>query len=302
MDSLGEIAVFAEVAHRGSFAEASRRYGLTASGVSRKIARLEQRLGVRLFNRTTRSLSLTEAGRILLERSGNILASVEDAENMVRNLSATPTGSLRIAASDAFSIQILIPFIQGFLSRYPKLSVTLLQGDGQIDLLDAGVDVAIQFDQPLQTSFISAKLIDDPWVICASPDYIKLNGRPDSPDALLKHKCLTIYARQKLTDHWTFTSGDTVQTLHVKGIFSGIGLSVREAAMRGLGIAQLAHFLVYQDIQAGRLIPLLENFTPQGNRAINIVYPNREHLPSKIRIFIDELRTYVNTALSTSGP
>lgn len=298
MDSLGEIAVFAEVAHLGSFAEASRRLGLTASGVSRKIARFEQRLGVRLINRTTRSLSLTEAGRILLERSTNILASVEDAENIVRNLSSTPTGELRVAASDAFSIEVMIPFIQGFLSRYRGLSVTLLQGDGEVDLLEERVDVAIQFDQPTQKSFISTKLNDDPWLICASPEYIRQHGVPSTPNDLLKHRCLTIHARQKVTDCWTFRNGNELQTIQVKSAFSGIGLSVREAALHGMGVAQLAHFLVSRDIEMGRLIPLLRDFTPPNDRAISIVYPNREHLPSKIRIFIDELRDHVHKVLS----
>lgn len=293
MDSISEMTVFAEVVQAGSFVGAARRLGLTASGVSRKIGRFEQRLGVRLFNRTTRSLSLTEPGEALFQRSSHILDSIEAAEGLVRDLGAAPKGTLRVAASDAFALLVLVPFLRGFLERYDGLSVTLVQGDGPIDLLGQRVDVAIRFEQPSHSSFITRKLIDDPWILCASPDYLRAYGRPETPAELQEHRCLTIHARGRTTNRWRFR-GDTGrdETLVVESAFSGIGLAVKAAALQGLGIARLAHFLVWPEVEAGLLVPLLTGFWPKEERAIHAVYPNRQYLPSKTRVFIDELGAY----------
>ncbi len=302
MDSIGEMTVFAEVVRTGSFVGAARQLGLTSSGVSRKISRFEDRLGVRLFNRTTRSLSLTEAGEALSERCTDILTSIEAAENVARDLSAGPAGVLRVAASDALCVEVIVPFLKDFSERYPDLAVTLVHGDGPVDLLEERIDLALSFGRPPETSFIARKLIDDPWIVCAAPSYLKRHGAPETPAALLKHRCLTIHARGVTKDHWKFCIEDEIEAIQAPSAFSGIGLTVKAAALEGLGIARLAHFLVCTEIAAGRLIPLLTDQMPKNERAIYAVYPNRQYLPSKIRLFIDALKDHMHDNLKPPEP
>ncbi|QTD55707.1 LysR family transcriptional regulator [Parasphingorhabdus cellanae] len=299
MHSTNEMSVFTEVVQSGSFIEAGRRLGLTPSGVSKKISRFEDRLGVRLFNRTTRTLSLTEAGNALFDRCENILAEIEDAEDTARNLSSVPRGVLRIAASDALSLQVLVPFLQKFAQDYPEVSVLLLQGDGGINLLNERVDAALLFDRPAETSFIARKLIDDPWIICASPEYLEQHGTPRVPADLRHHRCLTIHAKGKTNDQWTFDGGDKGETIRINSVFSGIGLTVKAATLQNMGIARLAHFLVSSEIAAGKLKPILEDRIGNDSRAIYAVYPNRQHLPSKTRVFVDALNQYINVTLAS---
>lgn len=299
MDAIGDMTVFAAVVKAGSFVGAARRLGMTASGVSRRIGRFEDRLGVRLLNRTTRRISLTEAGEALYERCDEILASIEEAEEAALHLRRAPRGVLRVAASDAFALKVLIPFLTGFQARYPELRVVLVQGDGPIDLLASRIDVAIRFELPTSTSFVARKLIDDPWIFCASPAYLEAHGRPRTPDDLAGHRCLTIHARDVTSDRWRFddpADGKPVN-LDIASVFSGIGLAVREAALAGLGIGRIAHFLVSCDLAAGDLVPLLTDWMPDEGRAIYLVYPDRRYLPSKARVFIDELAGHVAAAL-----
>ncbi|WP_422344150.1 LysR family transcriptional regulator [Parasphingorhabdus sp.] len=299
MHPISEMSVFTEVVQSGSFIEAGRRLGLTSSGVSKKISRFEDRLGVRLFYRTTRSLSLTEAGNALFARCENILAAIEDAEDTARNLSTVPRGVLRIAASDAFSLQVLLPFLKTFSRDYPHVSVLLLQGDGGINLLKERVDIALLFERPVETSFIVRKLIHDPWVVCASPEYLEQYGTPATPSDLLDHRCLTIHAKGQTTNQWTFDGGDEKETIRVDSTFSGIGLTVKAAALQNMGIARLAHFLVSSEIATGKLKPILSHWNKNDDRAIYAVYPNRQHLPFKTRVFVDALNQYINRNLIT---
>lgn len=299
MHPISEMSVFTEVVQSGSFIEAGRRLGLTSSGVSKKISRFEDRLGVRLFNRTTRSLSLTEAGNALFARCENILAAIENAEDTARNLSTVPRGELRVAASDAFSLQVLVPFLKTFSRDYPHVSVLLLQGDGGINLLKERVDIALLFERPVETSFIVRKLINDPWVVCASPEYLEQYGTPATPSDLLNHRCMTIHAKGQTTNQWTFDGGDEKETIRVDSTFSGIGLTVKAAALQNMGIARLAHFLVSSEIASGKLKTILSHWNNNDDRAIYAVYPNRQHLPFKTRVFVDALNQYINRILIT---
>ena len=299
MSTVDEMAVFAEVVEAGSFVGAARRIGLTPSGVSRKISRYEERLGVRLFNRTTRALSLTEAGEALYEKCTEILTSLENAESMVGDLRGAPVGELRVAASDALSVEVLVPFFKSFLAKHKNLSIVLVQGDGAIDMLNERIDVALTFAPPSETTFIARKLIDDPWVICAAPAYLKRRGVPQSPKDLSAHDCLTIHARGVTTDHWDFVNGEKTETIKVNSIYSGIGLTVKTAALAGLGVCRLAHFLVRKELDDGRLVPLLSDALPVNDRAIFAVYPNREHLPVKVRRFVDAASRHVKTTLKS---
>ncbi|MBB4660300.1 LysR family transcriptional regulator [Parvularcula dongshanensis] len=296
MDSLGEIRVFVEVVRAGSFAAAARVLAMTPSGASRTVGRLEERLGVRLLNRTTRSMTLTEPGRLLFERGERIMEEVEAAETLTRDHSDTPRGRLRVAATDAFTILVLVPFLKGFLERHPQLSVTTTQGDGEVDLLGEGVDVAIRFERPSSTSFIAKKITDDPYVIVASPDYIERHGVPQTPYELREHRCLNVHARRRTTSRWGFCKDEHEEFIHIDGVFSGIGLAVREAVLAGLGVARLAAYVVRPEIESGALVPLLTDYTWGADRAIWAIYPHREHLASKTRVFVDELSEFSRKA------
>jgi len=299
MSAISDLHIFNEVISSGSFANAAKHLSMTPSGVSRRISKLEERLGVRLIQRTTRTLSLTEAGEALLERSIGILADVEDAETMVKNMSSSPSGGLRISASDAFSIEVLVPFLRVFQEKYKGVSVTLLQGDGPIDLVEQRINVAIRFEQPDAGSYISRRLLADPWFVCASPEYLQRYGTPTIPADLADHNCLTIHAHDRTTDHWDFEHPEHGhETIIAKGRFAGIGLAVKEAILQGHGIGRIAHFLVCNEIKKGRLVPLLMDYAPPSERSIYAVYPNREHLPLKSRVFIDELLSHLKRVLA----
>lgn len=287
------MSVFVEVARAGSFKGAAEKTGLTPSGVSRKIGRFEERLGVRLFHRTTRSVSLSEAGEVLYERGEKIIESLRDAEDVVRDLSGRPRGQIRIASSAAFTANVLIPFLSSFAKEFDEITATFLQADGGIDIIRERVDLALLFAQPSETTVISSKVFDDPWIVCASPDYLARKGLPSSPHDLKDHACLTIHASSQTYDEWSFVEGGKPLAIKVDSMYSGIGLAMRQAALQGLGVARLAHFLVCQDVLDGKLVPLLSQYWPKCDRSIFAAYPNREYLPTKTRVFLDRLQIYM---------
>lgn len=293
MDTLSDMSVFVEVARAGSFKGAAEKTGLTASGVSRKIGRFEDRLGARLFHRTTRAVSLSEAGEVLYERGEKIIESLRDAEDVVRDLSGRPRGQIRIASSATFTANVLIPFLRSFAKEFDEITATFLQADGGIDIIGERVDLALLFKQPTETTVISSKVFDDPWIVCASPDYIERNGIPVVPQDLHDHKCLTIHASRQTDDEWDFIESGKPVTVRVQSVYSGIGLAMRKAALEGLGVARLAHYLVCQDVLDGKLVPLLSQYWPKCDRAIYAAYPNREYLPTKTRVFLDRLQEYM---------
>ena len=293
MDSISELAVFVEVVRSGSFVGAARELGFTPSGVSRKINRFEDRLGVRLFNRTTRSVSLTEAGEALFKQSEQILSSVRAAEDIAKDLSGAPRGQLRVAASAALSVGVIMPFLKTFSEKFSDITTTTIQADGGIDIMRDRIDVALLFERPSESSFIIRKMIDDPWIVCASPEYLKRCGKPQTPEDLQMHRCLTIYGRDRTVDHWAFEIDGETKSVAVEGAHSGIDIALREAVLRGVGVARLAHFLICQDVLDGRLVPLLYKYAPACERAIYAVYPDRKYLASKVRVYVDNLQAHM---------
>jgi len=294
MNSMSGLATFVEVVHAGGFVGEAKKLRMTPSGVSKKIARFEQRLDTRLFNRTTRSLSLTDAGELLFSRGNQILDYVEEAENLLKEPGANPKGSLRVAASEAFAKEILIPFLRVFSAKYLDLHIDIIPGHGDIDLLGNRIDVAMRFDTPSSTSFIARKLIDDPWVICASPAYLEHNGTPRNPEELSLCKTLLIRSHRPDANRWQFQTQNTLFEIELQPILTGTGLVIREAALSGMGVARLARSLVHSELKNKNLIPLLCEYNKNCHRAIHFVYPNRQYLPLKVRLFIDELHDYVS--------
>jgi DNA-binding transcriptional LysR family regulator len=287
-DDVGEMAVFVRVVRDGSFSAAARQLGLTPSAVSKRLSRLEDRLGARLLNRTTRSLGLTEVGEAFHERCLRILADVEEAEGAVTKLHAAPRGTLRVSASIAFGQRQIVPLIPEFLGRYTDLRVELTMTDRLIDLVDEGVDVAVRVSSPPDSSMIARKLAPERRIVCAAPSYLERFGAPRTPDDLADHNCLTYSTLS--ADEWHFSGVRRARAVAAQGNFAANGgEAMREVALAGLGLVRLAAFLIGPDIRAGRLKPLLEKFERPQDSAIYAVYPHRQHLSPKVRAFVDFL-------------
>ena len=289
MDRLAALEAFARVAETGSFSGAARTLGLSKSLISRQVSTLEADLGARLIARTTRSLTLTEAGRGYYEQVARILAQMEEADLSVSQLLATPRGKLRVNAPMSFSLLRLAPALPDFLALYPEIDVDIVMNDRRVDLMDEGFDLAIRIGRLADSSLVARKLGAMQRYIVASPAYLAEWGTPKVPADLRHHACLC-YSNADTVDEWRFyDSDDKPVTVEVKGrVRANNGDLLRVAALNGLGFVDLPSFLVGADMEAGRLVSVLEEFTRQ-NGGIYAVYPHARYLPPKIRVFIDFL-------------
>lgn len=287
MDKYTEMVVFSKAAELGSFSAAARELDLTPSAVSKLITRLEDRLGARLFQRTTRKLSLTAEGTAFKDRCGSILGDIQQAEDAVMALHDKVNGTLRVTAISAFARIQMIKLMPEFMAKYPDLRVELELSEREVDLVGESVDVALLMSEGVtDESLVSRRLAINRRIICASPDYLKRHGTPMAPDALLNHNCLTHSSIQPYND-WEFTEDSGIRVLRVKGNFhSNSASALYEAVKAGIGIARLATFLVHRDIESGRLVPILADHTHNG-ASILLVYPHRRHLSNKVRAFAD---------------
>jgi len=288
-DRYNEMLVFARVATLGSFSAAARELDLTPSAVSKLISRLEDRLAVRLFQRTTRSLSLTDEGAIFLESCQSILHDIEQAEVEVAALQGNVTGTLHVTAISAFARTQLCKLMPEFMSLYPEIRVELSLTERQVDLINERVDLAILIsEEVLDQSLISRKLATNKRVICASPAYLDKFGVPQTPEDLLKHNCLTHSSIHHFND-WEFHAGDDIKVLSISGNFrTNSASALHEAVKAGIGIARLATFVTQPSLDSGELVPLLTEHTHDTSNIL-AVYPHRRHLSTRVRAFIDFL-------------
>jgi len=289
MDRLAAIEAFVKVAETHSFSEAARRLRLSKSLVSRQIAALESELGARLFHRTTRSMTLTEAGRSYFDRASRILADLEEANLSVSQLQSAPRGRLRVNAPMSFGFLHLAPALADFLFRYPEVEVDITLTDRFIDLVDEGFDVAVRIGSLEDSSLVARKLASIRRAICASPAYLKVRGAPASPDDLKTHDCLC-NSNVPLAREWRFiTSDGRPWQVEVRGRLSANnGDTLKVAALKGLGFVNLPTFIVGSDLQAGKLVTVLDKFIAQ-DMTLNAVYPHSRHLSPKVRAFVDFL-------------
>lgn len=287
MDSLSDIAVFVQVVDSGSFTAAAERLELSKSVVSKYVTRLEDRLGARLLNRTTRRLNLTEVGRVFYERSRRGLQEIDEAETQVSRLQGTPRGTLRLNAPMSFGILHIAPALQDFVSRYPDVSVDMNLDDRKVDVIEEGFDLAVRISDLPDSSLIARRLGPCNYVICAAPKYLDQHGTPRIPEDLHKHNCIIYQYRPSAYD-WHFLTPDGK---HISVSVSGSvrmnnGLAIREALLHGVGIARTPTFVVHSDIQAGRIQPILSDYSTL-EVSIYLVYPQRQHLSPKVRAFVD---------------
>jgi len=285
-----EMAVFAKVVEEGSFSSAARSLQLTPSAVSKQIARLEDRLGVRLLNRTTRRLSATEEGSAFYQRSARILADIDEAEAAVTQLHAAPRGTLRINCGIAFGKYQITPLIPEFLARYPELSLEMTFTDAVSDLVEEGHDVAVRFGQLQDSSMVARQLTVSRRAICAAPEYFERFGIPQHPRDLADHNCLA-FAHMPHLNEWIFKlpEGGESRVKATGNFAANNGETIHEMVLAGLGIARLAEFLVGPEVRAGKLQRVLQPFYRDIEVPINAVYPTRRHLSPKVRAFVDFL-------------
>ncbi len=284
------MAAFVRVVEDGNFSAAARSLHLTPSGVSKLIGRLEDRLGVRLIQRTTRRLALTAEGRTFYERSRDILAEIEGLEQDVGTARSEPRGALRISLSHGFGLTQVVPLLPEFSAMYPKVQLSLSFQEHVVDLIAEGVDVAIRLGAIRDESLVARRLGEHRRVVCAAPSYLAAQGVPRTPEDLLQHDCL-MFDMPEALNHWPFRwPGGRTGQVTIKGSFrSNNGEALYNLLLAGTGIANAADFLVKRDLLQGRLVPLLRDYAETQPTLIHAVYPHRRHLPAKTRVFVDFL-------------
>lgn len=289
MEIANQMMLFAHVVEHGSFSASARAFDHTPSSVSKQISQLEDRLGVRLLNRTTRGITLTEDGRAFYARCAEIARAVAEAESMVVSLGDHPQGTLRVAATVAFAKALLVPLLPAFLAENDDLKLILDLTDRPVDLAEGEADVAIRFtEQITDPSVIVRKLATNRRVICAAPSYLEAHGAPGQPEDLLQHNCLRLSTVSSWND-WEFPGPNGPGVLHVTGNFEANSAdAVYHAVLAGLGVARLSTYLVGDDLRAGRLVRVLPEYVQQ-NSNILAVYASRHNLPPKVRVFVDFL-------------
>jgi len=284
-----EIAQFVRVVERGGFAAAAEGTALTPSGVSRAVTRLEDRLGVRLLQRTTRRLALTPEGETMLARGREILAAIEAAEAEVTAARGRPRGLLRVNTSTAFARHRLVPRLGAFRARYPEVRLELSVNDRRVDLLAEQLDIAIRTGEVGDSPLVQRRLETDRRIICASPAYLARRGTPASPEDLAKHDCLLLHGLARLAE-WPFRQGGRVVARPVAPALTCDTAEVMlDMALAGLGIVRLTGFMLRDALEAGRLVPLLEaEHVSEPVPITALMPPGRQHLP-RVRAFLDTL-------------
>lgn len=290
MDKLTSMVVFTKVAKAGSFAAAAKEIGLSRAMATKHVMQLENNLGVRLLNRTTRHLSLTEVGVVYLERCLQVLDDIEETELAVTRLQTEPRGVLKVTATPFFGAYHLAPAIAAYIEVYPDVGVELILQAGYVDLVEEGFDLAIHLDELRDSSLIARRLGSSQRIVCGAPAYFSKRGIPQTPEDLKKHNCL-VNSSLPPRDQWQFSeSGGAKPTVvKVSGTMeSNAADALRMAAIHGLGLVLLPTYMVGQDIRKGRLQAVLTDHVP-ASLEIHAVYPHRKHLSAKVRTFVDFL-------------
>jgi DNA-binding transcriptional LysR family regulator len=289
VDTLLSMRVFAKVVETESFAEASRRLNLSPGVVTKHIQNLERRVGVRLLNRNTRRLGLTEAGAIYYERCIGVLAGIDEAEEAAAALSRVPRGRLRVSAAADFGPTELWPIIRSFMQKYPEISVELLLTDRMVNLIEEEIDLCVRMNErPLDPYLVARRLAVSKLVVCASPDYLRRAGAPKTPQDLQAHSCL-VYGEARRHEGWEFKRDGRTQRMKLASPLQSNQIRLlKQAALDGAGIVMQPSFNVWRDIAEGRLTTVLDGWSA-GELAVSIVHTGRKFLPTKTRLLIDHI-------------
>lgn len=289
MNPPSDMAAFVRIVETGGFAAAARDLGLTPSAMSKQLARLEARLGVRLLTRTTRRIGLTPEGETYLARARDILSLIEAAEQDVTAGRGRPGGLLRVNTGTAFARHRLIPVLPAFFARYPAVTLDLAVTDRRVDLVAEQADVVLRTGPLGDSSLIARRIAEGRRVICAAPAYLERRGTPRTPEELLQHDCLVLRGLARLTA-WPFRSDAGLRTLTVHGVATTDSAeALRDMALAGLGIIRVSSFVVARDVAEGRLVPLLEDLHVLEEVPVwAVMAPGRHRLP-RVQAFVDFL-------------
>ncbi|HLM15814.1 MAG TPA: LysR family transcriptional regulator [Reyranella sp.] len=289
IDHASEMAAFVRVVDSNGFSAAAPVLGLSPSAVSKLITRLEARLGVRLLQRTTRALHLTQEGEVFYAAAKRIVGEIETLENQIAGQSSTPSGVLRVTTSLAFATHQLAPVLSEFLARYPLVQFELLPTDRVIDMVEEGIDVALRIGRLADTSFMARKIGEDKRLICAAPAYLARHGTPQRPEDLRRHNCIVSRDHAYL-NRWSFKADGQVVEIDVRGrVAVSEGEAQMQLALQGVGIVRLTRLTLAQAIREGALVPLLGAFSAEEAVTIHAVYPHRRHLAPKVPAFVNFL-------------
>jgi len=286
MHDLSIMPVFAAVIDQGSFSKAAEKLDITKSAVSKRITGLEKQLGVKLLHRSTRKLSLTEAGQRYFEHVLQALEAAQQAEYAATELQQVPQGTIRISSPMSFGRLHVAPIIPLFLKQYPRINIHMDMNDQLIDVIAEGFDLVLRAGDLADSSLRARKLAPLHSVLCASPDYLAEYGTPKTPLELIHHNCI-LYTYHTVVNEWVFFKNGDQQTIRISGNFQvNNGEALRESLIQNLGIGRLASFVAGDDIKARRLVPILTEYK-MPHKTLYAVFPEKQYMPEKIRVFIN---------------
>jgi DNA-binding transcriptional LysR family regulator len=302
LNRIGDIAAFVAVVRAGSFTNAAKTTGLTRSAVGKSVVRLEARLGVRLLNRTTRRVSLTDEGHAMFERCRQILDDLEEVDELMARRRLTPSGTLKLTAPLSFGQRHILPILNAFLSLWPEMKANISFTDRFVDVIEEGFDIAIRIGEPAADSRVLTRTIA--WqhmVTCASPDYLARRGAPADPRQLADHDTIFfVNAERRRT--WRFAGADGASTFEGPGrVNIDSSEAMRASAISGFGLVQLPRYMLDDAIRDARLVTVLDAFTA-APEPIRVVYPSKRHLSPRIRAFIDFLVEHLERNAPDDGP
>lgn len=287
MDRMTSMTTFVKVVETGGFAAAARKLDMSPSTVTGHIQALEERLGIRLLNRSTRKLSLTEVGQAYYERALHILTDIDEVDAMAQALQSTPRGRLRLNASVSVP-PLLAPVIAEFSALYPDVTLSMAMSDRMLDLVEEGFDLAIRLVPVPDSSLIVKRVGSYRLLVFGSPDYLQRRGIPRTPTDLAEHNCLS-FAQSPWSGEWRFKGPGGDVAIRVNGnLETNSANALRLAAVHGQGLAMMPSFLVADEVRSGKLVPLLTEFS-DGDYPISAIYPHRHHLSAKVRSFLELL-------------
>ena len=294
MDKLNSINLFVQAARYRSFSEVARHTGMSPSSVSRAIQQLEENLNTRLFNRTTRKITLTEAGAAFYERCDRILAELEEAELELSHSRSHPSGTLRLDLNMSLGRLHIVPALPQLLKSYPDLKLDVSLNDRTVNLVESGIDAVVRIGSIPDSRLMMRRLATVRYVACAAPEYLNHHGIPQTPQDLLQHNCINfVYPQTRRVFEWVFNINKQTLRLPVKGNLNLDHPEAHvEAAIAGAGIIQELKFIVAPAIAQGKLVPILEAYASVGE-PITILYPQKRYLSAKVRVFLDFMQELI---------
>lgn len=289
MDKLARMAVFAQVVHSQGFSAAAQKLGLSKSLVSEAVSELEKSLGVKLLNRTTRRVHVTESGAVFYEHCRHMLDAAEQAQASVARMQSEPQGRLRVTAEVGFATRHLLPAANEFQGKYPKVTIEMVVTGRVVDLAQEGIDLALRIAAQPAPNVVARKLADNRLMLCASPAYLAKHGIPRTLEDLAEHSCL-LFPVHSDKGHWKFIRDGRTRSVAVPSrlVIDDIE-GIRYAVVSGLGLGILPTFMASADVRAGALAPVLQQYQVVGNLGIYLVYLPTRFVPRKVRAFVDFL-------------